>query len=320
MAITKDIDLVAQELMQEEIVIIPTETVYGLAANFNSEKAINKIFELKQRPKTNPLIVHVSNMNQVDGLVKSFPEKAKLLVEKFWPGPLTLVLEKKDEVLDIVTANQETVAVRMPNHELTLSLIEKTGIPIVAPSANPFTKISPTKVKHVITAYPNNCPLILDGGDCSHGMESTILGFEAEEVILYRFGALSISKIEAVVGKISLKNNNNEKLVTSGMHKKHYSPKTRLLVTNQLEEELLRHGNKEIGLLTFKFTSMASKVKKHIVLSEDGSYELAMKNFYNALHELDKCELDIIVAEQFPNENLGKVINDRLDRAAADFN
>lgn len=320
MIITKEIELAAEHLLNDDLVVIPTETVYGLAANFNSEKAINKLFELKQRPKSNPLIVHVSNRNQVNNLVIFFPEKAQLLAKKFWPGPLTLVLEKNKNVLDIVTANQETVAVRMPNHPLTLSLIEKTGIPIVAPSANPFTKISPTKVKHVIDDYPSNCPLILDGGDCTHGMESTILGFENEEVILYRLGALSISKIEAVVGKISLKDKHNKKVLTPGMHKKHYSPKTPLLVTNHIEKELFRHGNKQIGLLTFKLTAQMSKVKKHIVLSEDGSYELAMKNFYNALHELDKCELDIIVAEQFPDENLGKVINDRLDRAALDFN
>jgi L-threonylcarbamoyladenylate synthase len=314
--ISKSITKAAKSILQGDLVVVPTETVYGLAAHYANEAAINKIFDLKKRPKYNPLIVHICSLKQLDRITQNIPEQALTLATHFWPGPLTMVLEKKETISPLITANQKTVAVRMPNHQTLLALIEKIDTPVVAPSANPFMGVSPTKVQHIIEAYPTNCPLILDGGDCSHGMESTIIGFENNQVVLYRYGALAIEKIEAIIGKVIQKNNNDGKPAAPGMLKKHYAPKTPLLLSSKVEDDIVRQGNKKIGLLTFKFNVVQSKVNKQIVLSEDGSYESAMKNFYNALHELDKSELDIIIAEKFPDESLGKVINDRLDRAA----
>lgn len=316
MIISKDIELAAKHLLNEELVVVPTETVYGLAANFNSDKAIHKIFELKQRPKTNPLIVHISSMDQLKLIANQIPEKAILLAKMFWPGPLTMVLKKNLQISNLITANQETVAVRMPNHPLILALIDKTGIPLVAPSANPFTRISPTKVSHVVDLYPNNCPLILDGGNCSFGMESTIIGFENEDVVLYRYGALSIDKLEEVIGKIEIRNHETNQIMAPGMHKKHYSPQTNLIITNDLDSDLNRLKDKNIGVITFAPKILNQSVVNHLVLSTESSLETAMKNFYDALHVLDKSKLDFIVVERFPVFGLGKVINDRLQRAA----
>ena len=183
--ISKDIQKAIKLLNNEELVAIPTETVYGLAGNIYSEKAIKAIFETKKRPFFNPLIVHISNIEYLETVVEEIPKKAKLLAEAFWPGPITLVLKKKSIIPDLITGGKDTVAVRIPNHPLTLQLLNQLNFPLAAPSANPFNRISPTKAEHVENYFKDDIKMVLDGGVCKSGIESTIIGFEDDEPIVY---------------------------------------------------------------------------------------------------------------------------------------
>ena len=204
--ISKDISKAVDILNQEELVAIPTETVYGLAGNIYSEKAIKAIFEMKKRPFFNPLIVHIHSLDQLEDLVLEIPEKARTLANKFWPGSLTMVMKKKAIVPDLITAGKDSVAVRIPDHPVALELLKLLNFPLAAPSANPFGSISPTNAFHVADYFQNVLPMVLEGGDCRNGIESTIIGFENDEPVLYRLGSISLESIENVVGKIKVKN------------------------------------------------------------------------------------------------------------------
>ena len=235
--ITKNVELTAKAILQEDVIGMPTETVYGLAGSIYSEKAIQKIFALKQRPASNPLIVHIADMNQLNEIASQVPQKAKLLAQTFWPGPLTLILPKKSTISNLITAGNNTVAIRIPNHPIALELLRKVKVPLAAPSANPFTGISPTRSKHVQNYFGDDLSVILEGGTCDRGVESTIVGFEEDEVILYRHGAISIEELEKVVGKISIKSSSEKRVssIAPGMHSKHYAPKTKTIVTKDPE-------------------------------------------------------------------------------------
>lgn len=314
--ISKDIQKAIQLLETEELVAIPTETVYGLAGNIFSEKAIKKIFETKKRPLFNPLIVHIPNKEYLPKIVSYIPKKAKLLATHFWPGSMTLVLPKHKSIPNIITAGKNTVAVRIPNHPVTLKLLNELSFPLAAPSANPFNSISPTKPEHVENYFKNNINMVLDGGLCKSGIESTIVGFEFEEPIIYRLGALSLEEIEAVVGKVTLKNNKENNPNAPGMLAKHYAPKTTIVLVDDVKNEIKKHTNKKTGVLVFSQTTATNTVKE-IILSKDRNFKEAASNLYAAMHTLDKLNLDIIIAERFPNIDLGKSINDRLQRATS---
>ncbi|MFD2552422.1 L-threonylcarbamoyladenylate synthase [Bizionia sediminis] len=313
--ISKNISEAVTILKSNDVVAIPTETVYGLAGNIYSQKAIKKIFEVKQRPFFNPLIVHVHSMAQVDELVSEFPPEAKKLATTFWPGSLTLILPKKDTVPDIITAGKNSVAIRMPNHPTTLSLLKALNTPLAAPSANPFNRISPTTAQHV-KEYFNNCiPLVLDGGPCKNGIESTIIGFENNTAVVYRFGAISIEDIEAVIGKVQIKTTSKTTPNAPGMLAKHYAPKTKTYLSNNLEDFIQSHPNKRIGVICFKNPLSNQHVAHTEVLSATGNLKEAAAKLYQTLHKLDTLNLDIIVAERLPDVGLGKSVNDRLERA-----
>ena len=304
----------ASSLLQSgEVVAIPTETVYGLGASIHFPKAIDYIFELKGRPRTNPLIVHVANLEQVEVLCSHFPVELKKLAQKFWPGSLTLVLPKSDNVSDQITAGKNTVGVRIPNHHTFLKVLEKVG-PVAAPSANPFERISPTTAKHVVDYFPIGLKMVLDGGPCQAGIESTIIGFENGQIIVYRLGAISIEAIEKVVGKVTLYQTTKSKVVTPGMSKKHYAPQTKTTVTPEIEEFIAEHKESKIGLVRFK-TIPQGIVAEERTLSESGNLAEAAQNIYKVLHELDQLDLDYIVIEPLPDLELGKSINERLSRA-----
>jgi L-threonylcarbamoyladenylate synthase len=215
--ITTDIPLICEQLKQGELIGLPTETVYGLAANVFNSKAVSQIFETKKRPTTNPLIVHVASISQARALVKRFPDKADQLAKQFWPGPLTMILPKNQSVSQLVTANQENVAIRIPNHPSALSLLNQLDFPLVAPSANPFNRISPTTAEHVEAYFP--AIYTLDGGACQSGVESTIVGFEGNDVVLLRHGAISIETIEDSVGRILNRTAATEHAPLPGQHK-----------------------------------------------------------------------------------------------------
>ncbi len=312
--ISKDIQKAVQLLTDEQLVAIPTETVYGLAGNIFSEKAIKSIFSTKKRPFFNPLIVHIPSVAILDDIVTHIPQKAKLLANAFWPGSMTLVLKKSSKIPDLITAGKDTVAVRVPNHPTTLALLSNLDFPLAAPSANPFGSISPTKAKHVEGYFKNAIKMVLDGGSCTNGIESTIIGFENDEPIIYRLGALSLEDIEAVVGKVSVKNKKEDKPDAPGMLARHYAPKTRTFLVNDVALEVQNHPNKKIGVLVFH-QSLQDAALTEIVLSKKGSMQEAASNLYASMHELDHQNLDVIIAERFPEEGLGKSINDRLQRA-----
>ena len=312
--ISKDIKKAVQLLTEEQLVAIPTETVYGLAGNIFSEKAIKSIFSTKQRPFFNPLIVHISSVKSLNGLVTHVPDKAKLLAAAFWPGSMTLVLKKSNTIPDIITAGKDTVAVRVPNHPVTLELLKKLPFPLAAPSANPFGSISPTKPAHVENYFRNSIKMVLDGGSCTNGIESTIIGFENEEPVIYRLGALALEEIEAVVGKISIKNKKEEKPDAPGMLARHYAPKTNTFLVDDVAAEIEKNTGKKMGVLVFK-SSLNNENITEIILSKNGSLQEAASRLYSAMHDLDSKNLDLIIAERFSEFGLGKSINDRLQRA-----
>ncbi|MBO6829599.1 L-threonylcarbamoyladenylate synthase [Allomuricauda sp.] len=301
-------------LKKNDVLAIPTETVYGLAGNIYSEEAIAKIFELKKRPLNNPLIVHLHKMEQVHEIVAEFPSKAKLLAEQFWPGPLTLVLKKGNNVPDLVTAGKDTVAIRIPDHPVTLALLEKLPFPIAAPSANPFNRISPTSAEHV-HGYFQNTLAVLDGGACKKGIESTIIGFEGEEPILYRLGSISKETIEELIGEVRVQNKAKAAPNAPGMLKKHYAPTTKTYLTDNAQEMAYMTEGKKVGLLRFTGRSEDPNYRHIEVLSPSGDLAEATANLYGALHRLDSMKLDMIIAERAPHIGLGVSINDRLERA-----
>ncbi|GAA3919885.1 L-threonylcarbamoyladenylate synthase [Hymenobacter algoricola] len=314
-SIFKNLAKAARLLQADELVAIPTETVYGLAGNIFSPTAIARIFALKQRPLFNPLIVHIPSIRQLEELARYVPEKAWRLAEAFWPGPLTLVLKKQPTVPDLITAGKDTVAVRVPNHPLVLALLEQVGFPLAAPSANPFGSISPTKAAHVEEYFGAMLPMVLDGGDCERGIESTIVGFEDDEPVLYRLGSLAVEEIERVVGPVVIKNKKETAPDAPGMLTRHYAPATPTYLEADPGAFIVHQADKKIGLLLFRKKIEAPFVEHQIVLSEAGDLKEAASGLYGALHALDKLKLDMIVAERMPDVGLGKSINDRLERA-----
>lgn len=314
--VSNDIGKAVDFLTQENVVAIPTETVYGLAGNIFSEKAIRRIFEAKQRPLFNPLIVHLHTIGQVFELVTDFPPKAKLLAEAFWPGSLTLVLKKKSIVPDLITAGKDSVALRIPDHPITLKLLQQLSFPLAAPSANPFNRISPTSSEHVKSYFSDEIPMILEGGACKNGLESTIVGFENNTPVLYRLGSISKEEIEKVVGAIELKNKKEKAPEAPGMLEKHYAPKTKTYLVSNVETFVRNLKNKRVGVLSLTGQIEGANIEHIEILSESGDLTEATTNLYSALHKLDSLKLDVIVAEIMPDAGLGSSMNDRLERAA----
>ena len=313
--ISTNISKAVSILNNDELVAIPTETVYGLAGNIFSKKAINSIFETKKRPFFNPLIVHIASVNLLPTIVSYIPEKAQRLANAFWPGPLTLVLPKNANIPDLITAGKNTVAVRVPNHPVTIELLNQLDFPLAAPSANPFGSISPTTAQHVNDYFKNDIKMVLDGGACERGIESTIIGFNGEEPIIYRLGSTSIEAIEAIVGTIEIKNKKDIAPDAPGMLERHYAPKTQTILVDNISEAIKNYRDKRIGVLAISNPTEDTSIAFQIVLSKSTNLPEAASKLYDALHQLDKQDLDIIIAERFPDFGLGKSINDRLQRA-----
>lgn len=314
--ITQDILAAKAALMADNIIGLPTETVYGLAGNIYSEKAISRIYEVKQRPAYNPLIVHLSSIQDLEQVAIEIPQQAYQLAAAFWPGPLTLLLKKKPGVPDWITSGKPTVAVRVPNHPMALQLLQSLDFPLAAPSANPFSCISPTTAAHVKQYFDHDIPLILDGGACEKGIESTIIGFDGETAVLYRLGSLAKEKIEQYTGPLAILNKNDKSPEAPGMLSKHYSPRTPLLLLEDISSALQAHQGKKIGLLVFGNPLAYPSVHQVEQLSLKGNLEEAAARLYAALHRLDQSGVDFILAERLPDTDLGRSINDRLERAS----
>ena len=304
----------AQQLLQEgELVGIPTETVYGLAANALNSEAVTKIFVTKERPTFDPLIIHVASIEQARQFVTAIPDKAIQLAQHFWPGPLTLVLPKKSIIPDIVTSGLSTVGIRCPDHDLTAQLLAVLPFLLAAPSANPFGYVSPTTAEHVNNQLGDKIKYILDGGACRIGLESTIVGFEGENTVIYRRGGVSEEEISNVIGEVTHRLTSSNP-VAPGQLDSHYAPKKKFLVGNI---EALKKGQvgKKTGVLHFK-GDFDSSDRGHLVLSNTGNLEEAARNLFAALRQFDQMDVDVIIAEPVPDEGIGKAINDRLKRAA----
>ena len=297
-----------------QIVAIPTETVYGLAGNALEEDAVLQIFKVKARPHFNPLIVHVNDWAKVAAYTKHIPEAALKLAETFCPGPLTFLLSKNERISDLVTAGHDKVAIRIPAHPLTLQLLRQLDFPLAAPSANRFGYVSPTTAGHVMEGLSGLIPYILDGGPCKVGLESTIVDFEGEDVIIRRNGGVSIEKIEALLGKKILKKTHDiEHPVAPGMLKSHYATTTPLY-RGKLEDLIQRFPGKSVVLLEFG-KPISGNYSNRLNLSASGDLEEAARKLFSLMREADACGADCILCPYLPNTGLGIAINDRLQRA-----
>lgn len=310
-----DLNKARTSLKNGELVAIPTETVYGLAANGLDATAVLKIFEAKQRPFFDPLILHIHSLEKVNSLVRYFDDRLMKLAKTFWPGPLTLLLPKKHLIPDIVTSGLSQVAIRIPNHSLTLQLLEQLDFPLAAPSANPFGYISPTKAEHVAKQLGDKVAYILDGGSCEIGLESSIVGVEEGDVCVYRLGGLSIEQLEAVIGKVTLKVNLSGNPKAPGQLKSHYAP-TKPLFFGELNSLIQHQSGKKIIYLCFGDIPPLEEGVTVLNLSAKKNLQEAAKNLFSFLRQADELEGDVIIAQSLPMEGLGLAINDRLKRAA----
>ena len=311
--IGKDISKAAELLAQNEIVAIPTETVYGLAANALNPDAVLKIFEAKNRPHFDPLIVHISAKTELNKYILSVPLAARKLIDAFWPGPLTLVLPKRKIIPDLVTSGLPEVAIRMPSHPVALQLLNLLPFPLAAPSANPFGYISPTTAQHVAEQLRNKIPYILDGGPAYVGVESTIVRFENEMVIVLRLGGIAVEEIEEVCEKVEIQINPKDHPIAPGQLSSHYAPRKPLYV-GDIAVLMNKFEDKKTGIISFGKTVL-NNVYKEWNLSQNADLHEAAKNLFSILREADISDVDIIIAGFVPDIGLGKAINDRLKRA-----
>ncbi len=311
----KNIEQAAALLKAGKLVAIPTETVYGLAANALNEQAVLKIFEAKNRPFFDPLIIHVHSIEAATQYAVFNDQRLLQLARRFWPGPLTLLLPKKEMIPAIVTSGLDQVAVRVPDHVLSLSLLKALDLPLAAPSANPFGYVSPTEPAHVEKQLGKKVDYILDGGPCSVGLESTIAGVEDGKVVIYRLGGLPLEAIENEIGSIELKLNQSSNPVAPGQLKSHYAPKKPLFI-GDISELIKSHPGKKITLLCFGDHKHQAENVVMLNLSPEKSLEEAALNLFRYLRLSDESDADIVICEKLPDEGLGRAINDRLTRAS----
>jgi len=310
-----DIIKAAELLRDGQLAGIPTETVYGLAANALDVEAVLRIFEVKGRPHFDPLIMHLPDAAAVKVHVSDIPAMALQLMETFWPGPLTLVLPKQSHVPDIVTSGLDTVAVRVPSHPMTQALLHQLDFPLAAPSANLFGHVSPTTAQHVNDQLGDRIPYILDGGATTVGLESTIIGFEDGIPTIYRLGGLGVEEIERVIGPVQLLLNQSSDPKAPGMLKSHYAPRIPLYLGNPSVLMSQLEG-KRIGFLGFNLPLREMAAEWQRILSPKGDMKEAAHNLFAYLREMEATDIDAIIAEEAPDTGLGKAINDRLRRAA----
>ncbi|NCB01120.1 MAG: threonylcarbamoyl-AMP synthase [Spirochaetia bacterium] len=304
----------AKIIQEGGLVAFPTETVYGLGSDATNESAVKKIFTAKKRPSYDPLIVHVSHLKEMLPLVKELPEKAQILISKFWPGPLTIVLPKSSLIPDIVTSTFPSVAIRMPNNPIALELIRLSGKPIAAPSANLFGYTSPTTAQHVKQQLGGTYGAIIDGGGCTVGIESTVISFLEETPRILRPGGIDQKAIESCIGKVlSQREENDENLsISPGMMPSHYATTTPLLIVDNLNDYATRS---DVGVLLFgKSNQLFSGPVEYLSLT--GDPKEAAKKLYQAMRKLDGLSLSLLVATLLPETGIGVAVNNRLIKAA----
>jgi len=301
-------------LRRGDIVAFPTETVYGLGADALNPYAVAKIFEVKKRPRFDPLIVHIGDRRWLSAFAGHVPAEVVRLTDRFWPGPLTVILPKKPVIPDIVTAGLATVGIRMPSHPVALSLIKALKNPIAAPSANPFGYMSPTKAGHVAKMLEDRLPLILDGGDSVFGIESTIISYRDNQVYIHRHGAITVEELEEVVGPVSEKKDDGT-CESPGELPFHYAPARPLKIIASADEI----GNSNASFLAFRKPAGGPAVRYIRVLSPGGDLREAAANFFSYLIELDRHDVDVIYAEKIPEQGIGKAMMERLRKASKKY-
>lgn len=305
------IERAADLLRAGGVVAIPTETVYGLAANALDAVAVARVFEIKHRPSFDPLIVHLSNEAMLPVVAVAIPAAAYRLMERFWPGPLTIILRKAPGVPGIVTAGAATVAVRAPAHPVARAVIDRAGVPLAAPSANPFGRLSPTRAEHVWRGLGDAVDLIVDGGPCEYGIESTIIALEPEPALL-RAGAIAPDAIEAVIGPLA-RGSTPGGAAVPGNVAHHYAPATPVRVVEW--DSVPAASRSRAGWLGLRRPATGYAYSR--VLSPTGDLREAAAILFDALHEFDKRSLERIDVERIPERGIGLAIADRLRRAEA---
>jgi len=312
--IGNDIEKAAGLLTEGQVVAIPTETVYGLAANALNETSVSTIFTIKDRPFFDPLIVHIKGIEDVLTYASAFPVKAYNLARAFWPGPLTLILPKASVIPDMVTSGLPFVGLRVPAHPLTLRLLHHLKFPLAAPSANPFGYVSPTNAKHVADQLSGKIPYILDGGPAAIGLESTIVMFEdITNPVILRLGGLSIEAIEKCIGKVEMNISSHSRPNSPGQLDKHYATKTPLKLIDEVDLATIK--TQHSGAIVFHTLLQHIPIENQIVLSSSKSVDEAARNLFAAMRDMDARKLELILTEIFPATGLGPAINDRLKRA-----
>jgi len=312
--ISTDRDAAVELLRKGEIVALPTETVYGLAADALDPIAVAKIFEAKARPRFDPLIVHVPDHDWLERIAEPAAQDRELiskLATKFWPGPLTMVLPKKKIIPEIVTAGLDTVATRISAHPVFAAIVREFGKPLAAPSANRFGRISPTTAKHVLEELGGYIPSIIDAGPSAHGIESTIIAVRAGKIEVLRRGPVTSEQL-GEFGRVEI-TTKREKIAAPGQLRSHYAPKTPLRVVDDLE---LFKSNQRCALLAWNPVQKDERFVAIRNLSERQDLREAAANLFRYLHELDELDVDLIVAERVLAQGLGAAILDRLQRAS----
>lgn len=327
-----EIKIAAETLKNGGTVVFPTETVYGLGANALDESAVRKIFKAKGRPSDNPLIVHISDLNQLNELVSIIPESLHMLAEKFWPGPLTLVMKKSSIVPDIVSAGLSTVGIRMPDHPVALNLLRHAGIPVAAPSANISGSPSPTQADHVIADMNGKVDVIIDGGDCRVGLESTVLDISGEVPEVLRPGGITAEQIKSVLGEIKIDKfiygkplDRSAKPKSPGVKYKHYSPKAEVILfdgdldmviseINTQANKLAEH--KKVGIMATEQTKNSYSCGLVISSGDRNHPKTIAANFFKLLRNFDEQGVDVILIEGVDKQGVGMAIMNRMIRAA----
>jgi len=327
----------AEIIKQGGLVVFPTETVYGLGASVFNIDAVKNIFKAKGRPADNPLIVHIADIKDVQSLAKKPPKTAMPLMERFWPGPLTIVLKKKKSVSDIVTAGSDSVAVRMPDNKIALCLIREAGVPLVAPSANISGKPSPTRASDVLEDLNGRVDLIIDGGATKIGIESTVIDITNTPPTILRPGGVTMEDIESVIGKVglivfdiscqgisSLTAESSSHLKSPGLKYKHYAPNAEVVIVEGSTEDVQKKiralavgalkDNKKVGVISFRKNA---RYKDCIVVFAGADANTVARRLFSILREMDKKKVDIIISESLIDKGIGLAVSDRLKRAAS---
>ena len=321
----KKLKFAADTIIRGGLVAFPTETVYGLGANALNPAACKKIFSVKNRPHNDPLIIHIADKKELVKLVKNVPLKAEKLINKFWPGPLTLVFYKSSAVPDIVTAGLKTVAIRVPKNKIALSLLKLAKVPVAAPSANKFSRVSATTAEDVAEELGDKADVIIDGGKTDIGVESTILDVTREPFTLLRPGGISVEKIEKVAGKIKV-NKTSGVPVAPGMFPRHYAPESKVIVINKSGNQLFeikraieKYKNKKVKLGVVVTSDKNMKFPGCLterIIPDKNHKEFAYR-LYDILRSMDKRNIDIIIVQGIDNKGLGLAVMDRLAKASS---